>query len=86
MLRVCSDETSQVDKTILVATTQKKKLPTIIQPLLNAEAVHTTNKSLMEKIHAPLEFDEEKYTTFKDISEHYQQGSIDTTVYLAYVQ
>ena len=85
VLRVCLDEASQVDKKISIATTQKQKLPTIL-PMLNAESVHTANKSLVKKIHAALEFDENKYTAFKDISEHYRQGSIDTTVYLAYVQ
>ena len=79
------DEVSQVDKKISIAATQKQKLPTIL-PMLNAESIHTTNKSLVKKIHAALEFDENKYTTFKDISGHYRQGSIDTTVYLAYVQ
>ncbi|CBI37014.3 unnamed protein product, partial [Vitis vinifera] len=69
-----------------VSATQKQKLPTITQPVLNAEAVHTANKSLVEKIRAALEFDEDKYTAFKDISGQYRQGSIDTAVYLAYVQ
>ena len=69
-----------------VSATQKQKLPTITQPVLNAEAVHSANKSLVEKIRAALEFDEDKYTAFKDISGQYRQGSIDTAVYLAYVQ
>ena len=69
-----------------VAATQKQKLPTVAQPVLNAEAVHTANKSLVEQIRAALEFDEDKYTAFKDISGQYRQGSIDTAVYLAYVQ
>ena len=67
LLRAYSDEASQVDKKILVAATQKKKLAAITHPLLNAEAVHITNKSLVEKIRVALEFDEDKYTTFKDI-------------------
>ena len=85
VLRVCLDEASQVDKKISIAATQKQKLP-IILPMLNAESFHTANKSLVKKIHAALEFDENKYTAFKDISGHYRQGSIDTIVYLAYVQ
>ena len=69
---------------------KKKKRPSeawgVTLPMLNVEALHTANKSLVEKIRVALELDEDKYTTFKDISEHYRQGSIDTKVYLAYVQ
>ena len=54
--------------------------------MLNAKSVHTANKSLVKKICAAIEFDENKYTSFKDISGHYRQGSIDTIVFLAYVQ
>ena len=85
VLRVCLDEASQVDKKISIATTQKQKLPTIL-PMLNAKSVHTANKSLVKKICSAIEFDENKYTSFKDISGHYRQGSIDTIVFLAYVQ
>ena len=86
VLRVCLDEASQVDKTISIVTAQKQKLLTIFLPMLNTETIHTANKSLVKKIRATLEFDEDKYIAFKDISEHYCQGSIDTIVYLAYVQ
>ena len=85
VLTVCLDEASQVDKKISIVETQKQKLPTIL-PMLNVESVHTANKSLVKKIRVALEFDKNKYTTFKDIFGHYHQGSIDTTVYLAYVQ
>ena len=80
------DEASQVDKKISIVATQKQKLPTIFLPMLNAETIHTANKSLMKRIRATLEFDEDKYTAFKDISGHNRQASIDTIVYLVYVQ
>ena len=44
VLRVCVDETSQVDKKISIDATQKQKLLTIL-PMLNAESIHTANKS-----------------------------------------
>lgn len=69
-----------------VSAIQKQKLPTISQSSLNSEAVHSANKSLVEKMRAALDFDEDKYTAFKDISGQYRQGSINTAVYLAYVQ
>ena len=69
LLRACSNEASQIDKKISIAATQKLKFPTITQPLLNAKVVHNANKSLVVKIHATLEFDEDKYIAFKDISE-----------------
>lgn len=56
------------------------------QVLLNAGDVQTANKSLVEKIRAGLEFDEDKYAAFKCISGDYRQGLIGTPEYLAYVQ
>ena len=86
VLRVCLDEASQVDKKISIVATQKQKLPTIFLSMLNAETIHIANKSLVKKIRATLEFDEDKYTAFKDIFGHYRQDSIKTIVYLVYVQ
>ena len=54
--------------------------------MLNVETIHIANKSLVKKIRATLEFDEDKYTAFKDIYGHNRQGSIQTIVYLVYVQ
>ena len=85
VLRVCLDEASPVDKKISIAATQKQKFPTIL-PVLNAKCIHIANKSLVKKIRAALEFDENKYTSFIDISGNYRLGSIGTTVFLAYVQ
>ena len=49
LLRAYSDEASQVDKKILVAATQKKKLAAITHPLLNAkEKVGCNNPPLVE--------------------------------------
>lgn len=56
------------------------------QVVLNAGDVQTANKSLVEKIRAGLEFDEDKYAAFKCISGDYRQGLIGTPEYLAYVQ
>ena len=61
-------------KKIPIAATQKQKLPTITQTLLNVESIHIANKSLVAKIHAAIEFDEDKYIAFNDISGHYSQG------------
>ncbi|GLT50573.1 hypothetical protein SLA2020_240510 [Shorea laevis] len=69
-----------------VSSTQMRKLPSSSQALLNVEDVHTANKSLVEKMRAALEYDEDKYTAFKDISGQYRQGLIDTGKYFDYVQ
>ncbi|KAK9266714.1 hypothetical protein L1049_007367 [Liquidambar formosana] len=69
-----------------VSATQRHKFPAGSQPMSNVEDAHTANKLLVEKIRAALEFDEDKYTAFKDISGEYRQGLIDTGIYLAYVQ
>ena len=47
LLMAYLDEASQVDKKILLL---QHKNNTITHPLLNVEVVHTTNKSLVEKI------------------------------------
>ncbi|KAE8671244.1 hypothetical protein F3Y22_tig00111983pilonHSYRG00058 [Hibiscus syriacus] len=52
----------------------------------NMEDVRSTNKSLVEKMRADLEYDEEKYTAFKEIFGQYCQGLIGTDRYLDYVQ
>ncbi|PKI35557.1 hypothetical protein CRG98_044011, partial [Punica granatum] len=54
--------------------------------LPKVEDVQAANKSLVEKIRAALDDDQEKYTVFKEISGHYRQGSIDTEMYLDYVR
>ncbi|XAR61465.1 hypothetical protein NMG60_11035173 [Bertholletia excelsa] len=68
-----------------VSATQMRKVPTNAQVKLKVEDVHSANKSLVERIRSALEFDENKYTAFKDISAEYRQGFMDATTYLAYV-
>ncbi|KAK6915712.1 hypothetical protein RJ641_020829, partial [Dillenia turbinata] len=53
--------------------------------LLKVEDIQSANKSLVERMHAALDFDEDRYAAFKEISSEYRQGLIGTTEYLAYV-
>ncbi|KAA8549034.1 hypothetical protein F0562_000718 [Nyssa sinensis] len=69
-----------------VSAAQMQKLPTSSQAIPNVEDVHSANKSLVERIRAALQFDQEKYTAFKDISGEYRQGLMDAGIYLAYVE
>ncbi|KAL2661079.1 hypothetical protein GLYMA_03G222900v4 [Glycine max] len=69
-----------------VSAAQVSKLPASSQSSLNVENVQSANKSLVEKIRGALDFDEERYSIFKDISAQYRQGTIDTGTYLDYVQ
>ncbi|XVF32966.1 hypothetical protein REPUB_Repub17cG0128300 [Reevesia pubescens] len=69
-----------------VSAAQRHKQSSSSQVLRNVEDVHTANKSLLEKMRAALEYDEEKYTTFKEISGQYRQGLIGTDRYLDYVR
>ncbi|KAI4349787.1 hypothetical protein L6164_010343 [Bauhinia variegata] len=69
-----------------VSAAQVSKLPVSSQSALNGEHVHTANKSLVEKIRRALEFDQDRYAIFKEISAQYRQGLIDTGAYLDYVQ
>lgn len=69
-----------------VSSVQVSKLPASSQSVTNVEDVHTANKSLVEKIRSALDFDQDIYTIFKDISAQYRQGIIDTGTYLEYVQ
>ncbi|XP_021832514.1 E3 ubiquitin-protein ligase ZNF598 [Prunus avium] len=69
-----------------VSAAQVRKFPTTSQAVLKVGDVQTANKSLVEKIRAALEFDEDKYTTFKDISGQYRQGLVATEIYLDFVR
>ncbi|KAK9136576.1 hypothetical protein Sjap_007170 [Stephania japonica] len=60
------------------APSQKQVIP--------VEDVHTANKSLVETIRSALEFDENKFVAFKDISAEYRNGLINAGEYLSYVQ
>lgn len=69
-----------------VSAAQVRKLPSGSQALPKVEDVHTANKSLVEKIRMALEFDQDRYSVFKDISGQYRQGLLDTKRYLDFVQ
>lgn len=69
-----------------VSASQVRKMAPTSQVLPKVEDVHSANRSLVEKIRAALDGDQEKFTVFKEISSHYRQGSIDTELYLDYVQ
>ncbi|KAK9912654.1 hypothetical protein M0R45_036506 [Rubus argutus] len=73
-----------------VSAAQVRKVPSTSQPtnqpVLKVGDVQTANKSLVEKIRAAVEFDEDKYNIFKDISGQYRQGLVDTEVYLDFVR
>lgn len=69
-----------------VSAAQVSKAPVNRQSSSKVENVQSANKSLVEKIRAGLDFDEDRYTLFKDISAQYRQGTIDTDTYLDYVQ
>ncbi|CAN4080659.1 unnamed protein product [Withania somnifera] len=70
-----------------VSAVQTRKLPASgQQAATNVEDVQTANKSLVERMRIALEFDQDKFTAFKDISAEYRQGLIDAETYLAYVE
>lgn len=69
-----------------VSAAQARKAPSSSQSSMNMEDVQTANKSLVEKIRAALDFDQDRYAIFKDISAQYRQGQIDTEMYLDCVQ
>ncbi|KOM39364.1 hypothetical protein LR48_Vigan03g274600 [Vigna angularis] len=69
-----------------VSAPQASKIPASSHSSLNVENVQSANQSLIEKIRCALDFDEERYSMFKDISAQYGQGTIDTETYMDYVQ
>lgn len=69
-----------------VSAAQSRKVPSSSQSSMNTEDVQTANKSLVEKIRAALDFDQDRYAIFKDISAQYRQGQIDPEMYLDCVQ
>ncbi|KAK6260389.1 hypothetical protein SCA6_014863 [Theobroma cacao] len=69
-----------------VSAAQRHKQSSSSQMQMNVEDVQTANKSLVEKMRAALEYDEEKYNAFKEISGQYRQGLTDSGRYLDYVK
>ncbi|KAM6551209.1 hypothetical protein CsatB_001017 [Cannabis sativa] len=67
------------------AAAHTRKLPTSTQPIQISEKVNIANKSLVEKIRSALEYDEDKYAMFKEISGQYRQGLMDSDLYISYV-
>ncbi|KAJ8446436.1 hypothetical protein Cgig2_019329 [Carnegiea gigantea] len=65
-----------------VSAVQSSKLQNSGQTVKTEDA----NKSLVDKIRAGLDFDENKYNAFKEISQEYRHGVIDTWEYLEYVK
>ncbi|XP_071715445.1 uncharacterized protein [Rutidosis leptorrhynchoides] len=49
------------------------------------EVYAETNRSMVEKIRAGLDNDQDKYTAFKDVSTEYRQGVIDAETFLVHV-
>lgn len=83
--RASIDTSSTSDFPPVSAAAQVRKIPTSAPDVPKVEDVHTANKSLVERIRYAVEFDEDKYTAFKEISGEYRQGVIDAETYLAYV-
>ncbi|XP_009591927.1 uncharacterized protein [Nicotiana tomentosiformis] len=70
-----------------VSAAQTRKLPASgQQAVTNVEDVQTANKSLVERMRLALQFDQDKFAAFKDISAEYRQGLMDAETYLAYVE
>jgi hypothetical protein len=61
-----------------LSTAQVDNMSRSASPLLKVEYVQSSNKALVEKIHAALEFNEEKFSAFKLISTKYLRDLIDT--------
>ncbi|KAI3679117.1 hypothetical protein L6452_38426 [Arctium lappa] len=69
-----------------VSTLQACNLPASGQLTRGTGDVYTANKTMVEKIRAALDNDQDKYAAFKDISAEYRQGVIDAEMYLVYVE
>ena len=61
-----------------LSTAQVDNMSSRASPLLKIEYVQSSNKALVEKIRATLEFNEEKFSAFKLISTKYLRDLIDT--------
>ncbi|XP_024981453.1 E3 ubiquitin-protein ligase hel2 isoform X1 [Cynara cardunculus var. scolymus] len=69
-----------------VSTLQARNPPASGQVTRGTGDVYTANKTMVEKIRAGLDNDQDKYAAFKDISAEYRQGVIDAEMYLVYVE
>lgn len=68
------------------ATAISPAMPTNSRVLPDVKDVHTANKSLIDRIRAGLEMNEDRFAAFKNISLEYRQDQINTWEYLSYVQ
>ncbi|KAJ9543151.1 hypothetical protein OSB04_022858 [Centaurea solstitialis] len=69
-----------------VSTLQARNPPASGQPTRGTGDVYTANKTMVEKIRAGLDNDQDKYAAFKEISSEFRQGVIDAETYLVYVE
>ncbi|XP_031497204.1 E3 ubiquitin-protein ligase HEL2 [Nymphaea colorata] len=77
---------SSVSPVSLQSSISSNQMPQSSGPLLEVEDIQAANRSLVEKIRAGLDFNVEKYASFREISAQYRQGQIDTKSYLTHVQ
>ncbi|PIA64308.1 hypothetical protein AQUCO_00100055v1 [Aquilegia coerulea] len=69
-----------------VSVTKTDKLPISSPPKLEKEEMQIADKALVERMRSSLEFDEDKYSAFNEITGEYRHGVIGTGEYLSYVQ
>lgn len=69
-----------------VSASQGKKLPTGNPVPPKLEEIHSANKSLVERMRIALDFDQDRYCAFKDLSAEYRQGLLDAETYLVYAE
>ncbi|XP_062014704.1 uncharacterized protein LOC133731320 [Rosa rugosa] len=83
----CVSLDSSLDFPPVSAAQVVQKLPQqTSELLLKVGDFQAANKSLVENIRAAVDFDEDKYTAFKDISVQYSQGLVDIKVYFNFVR
>ncbi|KAI8531750.1 hypothetical protein RHMOL_Rhmol11G0159900 [Rhododendron molle] len=68
-----------------VSTTDSNVLTGNNKNLAKVKDIKNSNKSLVERIRADLDCNEDRYAAFKLISSEYRHGIVDTGEYLAYV-
>ncbi|RZC48753.1 hypothetical protein C5167_017172, partial [Papaver somniferum] len=69
-----------------VSATVRSKVTISKEPLEKVEDLQMANKTLVERIRSALDNDEERYSSFKEMSGEFRQGVIGTREYLSYVQ
>ncbi|PRQ29180.1 putative transcription factor C2H2 family [Rosa chinensis] len=83
----CVSLDSSLDFPPVSAAQVVQKLPQqTSEPLLKVGDFQAANKALVENIRAAVDFNEDKYTAFKDISVQYSQGLVDINMYFNFVR